>query len=94
MILAYFKPHGALLHQAEPVFLLHCRQALVTAPSAAEACAALVVSHAGRRVEASALQLVPTGFGYLRGVIALDAATPLAVLLQCWNLRKVGCESC
>ena len=61
-------------------------------PSAAEACAALVTFHAGRRVEATALQLDPTGFGFLRGVIALDAATPMAVLLQCWNLQKVGCE--
>ena len=60
--------------------------------SAAEACAALVTFHAGRRGEATALQLDPTGFGFLRGVIALDAATPMAVLLQCWNLQKVGCE--
>ncbi len=60
-------------------------------PNAAEACEALVVTHAGRRVAASALQLVPMGFGFITGVVALDAATPLSVLLQSCTLRKVSC---
>ena len=92
MFMASFKPHCALLHQAEPASVLHCRAPLAPEPSPSEACDALAIFHGGRRVAASALQVVPTGFGFLRGVITLDAATPLAVLLQCWTLRKVSCE--
>ena len=79
-------------YQADPAFLLHCRTPLVAEPTPAEAYDALVIIHAGRRVEASALQLVPMGFGFLRGVIALDPAIPLVVLLQSQMLRKVSCE--
>ena len=71
--------------------MLHCRAPLAPEPFPSEACHALVILHGDRRVEASALQSMPTGFGFLRGVITLDAATPLAVLLQCWTLRKVSC---
>ena len=74
--------------------MLHCRVPLVAEPTPAQACHALVIFHGVRRVEASALQLVPTGFGFLRGVVTLDATTPLAVLVQCWTLRKVSCELC
>ena len=61
-------------------------------PTPAEACDALVITHGGRRVAVSALQVLPTGFGFLRGVVALDAATPLSVLLQSYTLQKVSCE--
>ena len=61
-------------------------------PTPAEACDALVITHGGRRVAVSSLQVVPVGFGFLRGVVALDAATPLSVLLQSCTLQKVSCE--